>query len=212
MLSDGVPVRREAELDNSLGNDRMIIVEEMFDGENSCNEDNIEVEMITDDEEEADRNVEEDVLDLEISLDPDVIGQNDILSVTTSGWAKDWGEIVKDEKNLFKKDVEVKNYDPMRNKVEGHEVTNKYRKAQMVNGQIKRIPGRYLEEQGLLMEKGKGGQKNRKTRRYIQFMEFGSERLDVVRKKPGKPEVIPTPNGPLFEPSFTKPGVIASCF
>ena len=209
MLSDGVPVRREAELDNSLGNDSMIIVEEMFDGENSCNEDNIEVEMITDDDQEADRNVEEDVLDLEISLDPDVIGQNDILSVTTSGWAKDWGEIVKDEKNLFKKDVEVKNYDPMRNKVEGHEVTNKYRKAQMVNGQIKRIPGRYLEEQGLLMEKGKGGQKNRKTRRYNHFMEFGSERLEVVRKKSGKPEVIQTSNGPLFEPSFTKPGVIA---
>ena len=40
-------------------------------------------------------------------------------------------------------------------------------------------------------------------------MEFGSKRLDVVRIKPGKPDVIQTPNGPLFESSFTKEGVIA---
>ena len=209
MLSDGVPVRREAEFDDSLGNDSMIIVEEMFDDENSCNEDNTEVDMIVDDDQEIDRNVEEDVLDLEISLDPDVIGQNDILSVTTDGWAKDYGEIVKDEKNLFKKEVEVRNFDPMRNKVEGRELTEKYRKALLMNGRVVRIPGRYLEEQGLLIEKGKRGEKNRTTRRYNRFMEFGSERLDVVRIKPGKPDVIQTPNGPLFESSFTKEGVIA---
>ena len=47
--------------------------------------------MIVDDEQEIDKNVEEDVLNLEISLDPDDTGQNDILSVTVDGWAKDKG-------------------------------------------------------------------------------------------------------------------------
>ena len=207
-LDDGVPVRRGAEFDASIENDCMI-VERMFQYETSCDEDNVDVEMIEDNDQELERNVEEDVLDLEVSFDPDVTGQNDVLSVTVDGWAKDWGDIVKNEKNQFKKDIDVKNYDPMRNKVEGKKITEKYRKAQMKNGRIVHIPGRYLEEQGLLMEKCKKDQKNRKTRRYNNFMEFGSERLDEVRKKPGKPDVIQTPNGPLFEPSFTKPGVIA---
>ena len=209
MLGDGFSVRREAELDDSIGSDRMVVVEEVYEKESNCDEDNTEVEMIVDDDQETNKDVEEDVLDLEVSLDPDVIGQNDILSVTVDGWARDYGEIVKDEKNLFKKEVEVRNFDPMRNKVEGRELTEKYRKALLKNGRIVRIPGRYLEEQGLLIEKGKRGEKNRTTRRYNRFMEFGSERLDVVRIKPGKPDVIQTPNGPLFESSFTKEGVIA---
>ena len=137
MLSDGLPVRREVGLDDSIGDGSMVIVEEMFEDENSYNDDNTEVDMIVDDEQEIDKNVEEDVLNLEISLDPDDTGQNDILGVTVGGWAKDYGEIVKDEKNLFKKEVEVRNFDPMRNKIEGKEVTEKYRKALLIRKQRK---------------------------------------------------------------------------
>ena len=153
---------------------------------------------------------DDDVLAIDAPYDPAVVpDQNDLLEVFINAWMSDWGTNVKNGKNRFKKHIEERNFDPMRAKPAGDDTVNLYRLAIMLDGKMANLPGRFLEEQGLCVEKGKNGNDNKRTKRWQNLIDFAYDRLNIIRRQVGKPEPVETSQGPLFQSSFTKPGLIA---
>ena len=151
---------------------------------------------------------DEDCIATDMPYDPALVpDQNDLLQIFREMWMSIWGTNVKNGKNLFKKHIDERNYDPLRAKAIGKDIINSYRLVVMQDGKTAQIPGRFIEEQGLCVEKSKG--ENKQSRKWHNFMEFAYERLVTVRKQVGNPEQIETPHGPLFQSSFSKPSLVA---
>ena len=167
----------------------------------------MEVQIVENGTATVDEVVDDDVVYLVTQYDPQMVpDKNDLLEQFTGVWGGNWGNCVKNGTNKFRKDIDAKNYDPWREKVIGKNKESKYRIVVRLSGLEEQIPGGFLEQMGLLMGRRNGV--NKRTRKWENFMGFGNERFEVVRRKVGQPEQVNTHQGSLFEASFSKPGVI----